>query len=76
MDGHLIARVDFAYPERRLVIELDGARWHSTDRDRERDDAREERIVAMGYRVLRFSWRAVRHEPVEVAAQMRSELGL
>jgi very-short-patch-repair endonuclease len=41
--------VDFAYPECRLVIELDGSQ-HGGATDRERD----RRLAARGWRVLRF----------------------
>ncbi len=48
----LIARVDFAYPEQRLAIEVDGFRYHS---GRQRFDAERERlnsIKAAGWDVL------------------------
>lgn len=53
--GRLIARVDFVYPELRLVIELDGERYHS-DRDTFRKDRRKQNDLTLeGYRVLRFT---------------------
>jgi len=53
--GRLIARVDFVYPEIRLVIELDGERYH-TDRDTFRRDRRKQNDLTLeGYRVLRFT---------------------
>jgi len=71
-----IARVDFAYPDRRLAIELDGSRWHSIERDVARDDRRERRIVAGGYRIMRFTWRDVHETPEVVVAEVKSALGL
>lgn len=53
--GRLIARVDFVYPEIRLVIELDSERYHA-DRDTFRKDRRKQNDLTLeGYRVLRFT---------------------
>jgi hypothetical protein len=47
--------VDVLFPAERLVIEVDGGRWHSTP-FRRRSDARKQAIVeAAGFRVLRVS---------------------
>lgn len=51
-----IGRVDFAYSEARLVVELDGRRHHTGMLDREADRARDNRLVAAGWRVVRFTW--------------------
>ena len=50
-------RVDFVVGDR-LVVEVDGREFH----ERERDYARDARLSARGYRVLRFSYRQVVHE--------------
>jgi very-short-patch-repair endonuclease len=65
------ARVDFAYPEFRLAIELDGAAYHSSSRARGRDRLRENQLVALGWRVLRFTWEDVRDQPAAVLNAMR-----
>jgi len=53
-----VGRVDFVIGER-LVVEVDGAEYH-TDRDRFEDDRqRDARLSSLGYRVLRFSHRQV-----------------
>ena len=74
--GELVARVDFAYPDERLVIELDGARWHSIDPDKQRDRDREQRIIDLGNRVVRFTWKEVHDQPDDVVSKVRFELGL
>jgi very-short-patch-repair endonuclease len=51
-----IGRVDFAYPEARLLIELDSHRHHSAMLDRQADEARDRRLRAAGWRVERFGW--------------------
>ncbi len=49
-------RVDFVLGDR-LVVEVDGREFH----ERERDYARDARLTARGYRILRFSYRQVVH---------------
>lgn len=58
-------RVDFVVGER-LVVEVDGREFH----ERERDYARDARLSARGYRVLRFSYRQVMFEWVAVEASL------
>ncbi|HSH59315.1 MAG TPA: type IV toxin-antitoxin system AbiEi family antitoxin domain-containing protein [Acidimicrobiales bacterium] len=64
-------RVDVAYPERRLLIEGDGRRWHtkpaSTKADRERDNE----AAALGWRTLRFGWDDLLTRPAWVCQVVR-----
>lgn len=53
-------RVDFCFPAAGLVVEVDGARWHQ---DLLRDRARDNLLAALGWRVLRFTWAEVVHQP-------------
>jgi len=57
--GRLIARVDLAYPERRLFIELDGWTTHSALESFVADRRRQNRLVALGWQPLRFTWEDV-----------------
>jgi very-short-patch-repair endonuclease len=70
-NGEAIARVDFAYPELNLAIELDGAAYHSSERARRQDRSRENRLVAIGWRVLRFTWEDVHDQPTSVLSALR-----
>jgi len=54
--GHFIARVDFAWPEQRLLVELDGAAFHASNRDWSHDLQRQNTLTALGYTILRFTW--------------------
>ncbi|MGH9226092.1 MAG: type IV toxin-antitoxin system AbiEi family antitoxin domain-containing protein [Acidimicrobiales bacterium] len=47
------ARVDLAYPDHRLAIELDSFRWHAGRRPFASDRSRGNRIVAAGWHLLR-----------------------
>jgi very-short-patch-repair endonuclease len=50
-DGRFVARVDFAWPERRLAVEYEG-RWHGERQQVARDRARLNRLTAAGWRVV------------------------
>lgn len=63
-------RVDFLWPERRLVAETDGWRFHRTRAAFETDRARDQALAAAGYVVLRFTHRQVSETPTEVAAKL------
>lgn len=55
-DAGWVGRVDFAYPEAKLLIELDGHRYHSSKLDVEADASRDRRLRAAGWRLERFGW--------------------
>jgi hypothetical protein len=74
LDGGVI-RVDFAWPERKVVVELDGFAFHA-GRQRYRSDRRRSNELALaGWTVLRFSWEDVVGRPDVVVAQVRAALG-
>jgi very-short-patch-repair endonuclease len=60
--------VDFAWPTRRVVVEIDGHAYHGTRAAFERDRARDARLTVAGYRVLRFTYRRLVREPDTLAA--------
>lgn len=53
--GRLIARVDFAYPELRLGIEVDGYRWHSGRVRWAKDLVRRNELTALMWRILHIT---------------------
>ena len=55
--GVFLAEVDFAYPDIKLAIEVDGFKVHATPRQMSRDFVRQNGLVPYGWRVLRFLWR-------------------
>jgi very-short-patch-repair endonuclease len=62
--------VDLLWRERRLVVELDGRRWHDTPAARERDSRRDTNLLCRGYRVMRLTWRQVVNDPDWVAKRL------
>jgi very-short-patch-repair endonuclease len=59
--------VDFLWTDRRLVVELDGYRFHGHRLAFERDRSRDAELQLLGYAVLRLTWRQLRDEPALVA---------
>ncbi|MCU1441209.1 MAG: hypothetical protein JWP85_2206 [Rhodoglobus sp.] len=62
-----VGRVDFLVGAR-LVIEVDGAEFHTSREAFEEDRRRDAVLAALGYRVLRFSYRQVEQRWPEVSA--------
>ena len=71
----LLGRVDFAFPHRRLAIDVDGYEHHSTPDAFQRDRARQNDLVAAGWTVLRFTWADVCRRPERAANTIRRVLG-
>jgi very-short-patch-repair endonuclease len=66
--------LDVAYPDEMLAIEGDGFGVHS-ERDRfETDRERQNALVLLGWRPLRFTWRQIRRDSDYVATTIRSAL--
>ena len=66
--------VDVLWPERRLVVETDGARVHRTRHAFEHDPVKAADLTVMGYTVIRFTWRRITREPDKVIATLRALL--
>ena len=60
---HGNVKLDAAIPELRVAIELDGAAFHGDQIARERDIRRDVALAALGWVVLRFSYRRLTTEP-------------
>jgi uncharacterized protein DUF559 len=72
--GGFLGRADLAWPEQRVIVEFDG------DVHRERDVfvgdlRRQNRLIAAGWTVLRFTSADVLGRPQEVVAEIRRALG-
>jgi hypothetical protein len=67
-DGYLSP--DRAWPEVKLAVELDGARYHTSPEDRRRDLARDTALAALGWVVLRFTYAEVLQDPEGVRAKV------
>ncbi|HEX3824179.1 MAG TPA: DUF559 domain-containing protein [Mycobacteriales bacterium] len=61
--GRWIARVDFAWPEHRVVLECDGFEFHQNREAFERDRRRWSALTRAGWRVVVVTWRDVLGNP-------------
>ena len=66
--------VDFVCLDKHIVIEIDGG-YHLTEEQQERDKNRDERLVALGYKVLRFRNSEVLGAPDIVLDDIKQEIG-
>lgn len=69
-------RIDFAYPELKIAIELDGRADHSKKAVFEDDRHRQNELVLAGWTVLRFTWDDITKRPETVATTIKRALGL
>jgi very-short-patch-repair endonuclease len=69
--GH---EVDFLWPRERVIVEVDGYQWHSDRAAFERDRLRDAELQALGYRVIRVTWRMIQREPRAVIARIAATL--
>jgi hypothetical protein len=70
--GRRIARVDFAWPERKVALEYDGL-WHGEPGQFARDRQRLNRLHAAGWTVV-FVTAADLHRPAEILARLTALL--
>jgi len=69
-------RVDFLWRESRVVVETDGYRHHRGWVAFEDDRGRDNRLLELGFEVLRFTYSRVADEPEAVARLVRRRLAL
>jgi hypothetical protein len=74
VDGVVVARVDFAWPQARLVVEIDGFTWHSSKEALGNDHTRQNRLELDGWTVLRYTPDQVQGEPARIANEVRQAL--
>lgn len=66
--------VDFAWPDRRLVVEVDGYAFHASRSAVEHDRRREADLDAAGFEVLRCTWRQITTEPEALLVRLARRL--
>lgn len=68
-------KLDRAWPEAKLAVELDGAAHHTSPEDRRKDLARDRELAALGWVVLRFTYVDVLRDPDGVRAKVLAVYG-
>ena len=69
-----VGRVDFAYPDAKVVLEADGRPWHQRIADIRRDRARDNEAARSGWLTLRFMAEELQGDPDDVGATVRDVL--
>ncbi len=65
-----VGRVDALHEPTGTIVELDGRTYHSEDRF-QADRTRDQRLVALGYAVVRLTWDDVTNRPMDVVERIR-----
>jgi very-short-patch-repair endonuclease len=68
--------VDFVWRDQRLIVEVDGFRFHSSRSAFERDRRRDAELGTLGFRVARVTWRQIVDEPVVLVARLATALAV
>ncbi|MGH8958216.1 MAG: hypothetical protein ACRDVK_06030 [Acidimicrobiia bacterium] len=74
IDGWFICRCDFAYPEVRLAIFIDGFAYHSDQQAFQTDRVQGNELSLIGWRYLRFTYLDLTQRPQYMIQQVRSAL--
>jgi very-short-patch-repair endonuclease len=64
-------RLDFAWPEAKVVLECDGEKWHAFEHDRERWSAI---VAATKFHIVWATWRRLKREPTQLLAELEELL--
>jgi very-short-patch-repair endonuclease len=68
-------KVDIAFAEARVAVEVDGWAFHSDHDDFEKDRQRQNTISLLGWQVLRFTWLDLTEYPERVIAEIKLATG-
>ena len=66
--------LDFAFLESKLDVEIDGWAHHSDPEKFRRDRQRQNKLILMGWRVLRFTWSDLVERPDAVIAELQAAI--
>ena len=66
--------VDMLWCRQRLIVELDGRRFHDHPRAFERDRERDADLAAAGFTVVRLTWQRLTRQPEREAQRLRALL--
>ncbi|MCY4279747.1 MAG: type IV toxin-antitoxin system AbiEi family antitoxin domain-containing protein [Acidimicrobiaceae bacterium] len=73
-DGAFVAQVDLAFPNHRVAIELDSARWHDDRESFVRDRRRRNEVTLAGWTVLNFTWSDYSEHPASLCEAVAQAL--
>lgn len=67
----IIGRADILFRTERVVVEIDGRSYHGAVQFQQ-DRSRQNRLIAAGYAVLRFTWQDLTNHPTNMVAQIET----
>jgi very-short-patch-repair endonuclease len=67
-------RYDFAFPDRRVILETNGRRWHDDAADYEYDQEKWSVPARHGYRIVFATWDKVTRRPDELLGELGAAL--
>ena len=70
--GRFVCRADFAYPDHRILIELDSERYHLDRETFQRDREKQNTAQQLGWTVYRFTWQQLSDDPASVLGVLAS----
>jgi hypothetical protein len=75
LDGQPI-EIDALWHAERVAVELDSRQFHETPLAFERDRRRDRKLMAVGWRPVRITWRQLHEEPSAVARDLKRLLAV
>lgn len=66
--------VDVAFPGPKVVVEIDGWAFHIDPDKFENDRKRQNKLILLGWQVLRFTWRDLTERPDRVIAELNAAI--
>lgn len=74
IDGHVFARIDLAYEQLKIAIEYDGEDFHSTPAQKAHDEARDAKLRALGWIVIRINAERMRTDRWGIVMEIEEAL--
>lgn len=75
-DRGFVARLDLAYPAKRVGVEAYSLRWHSPRQRLRRDTARHNRLTTLGWRILYETFDDLNQRPTEILDRLDALLAM
>lgn len=70
--GVFVARIDFAWPDVRFAVEMDGFEFHSDVQSFGRDRSRGNALAVLGWSIFRGTWRQAEKEPEDLLRRVEN----
>lgn len=65
---------DFAFPERKIIVEADGDYWHASEVQKRKDAKRDAKLSSLGWKILRLGENDIHSDINECVEKIKSLL--